>query len=388
MGKRQGFSYSTDAHEYLACLKRALENTRWTEEDRFLGLPENGASGNVQIFDPVIESLSEEEVGNMALRVERSALETDRRIAKTRKTSVSVSSGEIFIVNSKGVSGSYKSTSVSSNSMVIAENGKESYSGWGYQGSRFLEDIFFEEIGRTAAKRALRLLGSRKIESTKASVLLDHSVAVDFLGIFASALSAESVQKGKSLLKGKIGTQVVSPIVDIVDNALIDRLLGSRPFDSEGVAARNKTLIGSGILNHFLHTTYTARRDNSSSTGNAVRAGFSSLPSVGITNFFLRPASATLALPFTSLLEATGEGLLVTDAMGMHTANPISGDFSVGITGLWVEGGTLLYPVKEALISGNILDLFRKVVACGDDLTFYGKIGSPSLLIKEVDISA
>jgi PmbA protein len=213
-------------------------------------------------------------------------------------------------------------------------------------------------------------------------------VAVDFLGIFASALSAESVQKGKSLLKGKIGSQVVSPIIDIADNALIDRLLGSRPFDSEGVASKNKTLIGSGILNHFLHTAYTARKDNSTSTGNAVRAGFSSLPSVGITNLFLRPASGTLALPFTSLLEAAGEGLLVTDAMGMHTANPISGDFSVGITGLWVEGGTLLYPVKEAVISGNILDLFRKVVACGDDLTFYGKIGSPSLLIKDVDISA
>ena len=138
----------------------------------------------------------------------------------------------------------------------------------------------------------------------------------------------------------------------------------------------------------YLYNTYTARKGNTHSTGNAARGGFSSLPSVGITNLFIEPASGEKCLGKKDLFKCLGRGLYIVDAMGVHTANPVSGDFSLGVTGLWIEGGEVQFPVKEAVISGNILEFFNKVAAVGDDLIFYGNMGAPSIIISDVDISA
>jgi PmbA protein len=384
---REGFSYSTNPSGYDICVDNAIESSRWSEENRFLGFPSEDAHSGVEVFDPSIDSMREDIVKEMALKVEEAAIKTDTRITKTRKTSVSISSGETLIVNSRGISKSFRSTSTSSHTMVVAENGKDSQTGWDYQGSRFFDEMLFEEIGISAANRALRLLGAEKGRSAKAFVMLDNSIAAEFLSVFASALSAESVQKGKSLLAGKLGKSIVSDKIDIVDNALIDKLVGSRPFDAEGVPARNKTPVEKGVLRGYLYSTYTAKKDDTVSTGNAVRNGFKSIPSVGIMNMFIRPSDDKGVQPVDSVISSVDDGLLVTEAMGIHTANPISGDFSVGVTGIWIKGGTLSHPVKEAVISGNILELFKNVVMCADDLKFYGKIGSPSLLIQNVDIS-
>jgi len=383
----EGFSYSTDPSEFRACVERAVETSRWTERDPHAVLPEDGETGEVATFDPEVDGLDEGRAAELALRVEQAALESDTRITKTRKTSLSLSSGFTLVSNSRGIQRSFRSTSISSHTMVVAEEGGDSQTGWDYQGSRFIGDISFDDIGRSAAERALRLLGARKAEPSKADIILDHSVAVEFLGIFASALSAESVQKGKSLLAGKVGEQVISQSVDIADNALIDRWSGSRPFDAEGVATTDKTPVESGVLKGYLHSTRTASKDGTRSTGNAVRNGFKSPPSVGITNLFIRPAGGSEEKSVETLISGIDRGMLVTEAMGVHTANPISGDFSVGVTGIWIKGGTLSHPVKEAVISGNILELFSNIVACGDDLRFFGKMGAPSLLIRSVDIS-
>ncbi len=384
---REGFSYSTDPEDFMNCIERAVETSRWPEEDKYTEFPADNTQNEVDVFDPAVDALTEEKVIEMALDVEKSAVDADSRITRTRKTSVSISSGRWTIMNSRGTSKSFKSTFITSHTMVIAEDGQDNQAGWDYQGSRFLEDISFCDIGRTAAQRAVRLLGARKTGSSKGNIILDNSVASEFLAIFASALSAEAVQKGKSLLAGKIGKPVVSDKVDIVDNALADKLVGSRPFDAEGVAAKNKSLIKKGVLKGYLHNTYTANKDNTSSTGNAVRNGFKSTPSVGITNMFIMPAEGSEPCTPDSLISSVDNGLLVTEAMGIHTANPVSGDFSVGVTGIWISGGRLRHPVREAVISGNISDLFCNIVTCGNDLKFFGKTGSPSLLIKDTDIS-
>jgi PmbA protein len=271
--------------------------------------------------------------------------------------------------------------------MAIAEEGSESQLGWDYQGSRFLKDVSFEEVGRTAARRAAQLLGARKITSIKGFVLLDNSVSTEFLGILSSALSSESVQKKKSMLAGKKGDVVISDRLNIMDSGLLDGKLGSKPVDDEGVPTSHKILIGKGILNGYLYNTYTAKKDGIASTGNAVRGGFTGLPTVGPTNLYIEPTSAEYTKRFENLVKNINKGLYVIETMGMHTANPISGEFSVGASGLWIEDGEIKHPVKEAVISGNILDLFKKVVMVGDDLRFYGNIGASSLLIEEIDIS-
>jgi PmbA protein len=196
------------------------------------------------------------------------------------------------------------------------------------------------------------------------------------------------VQKGKSLLADRLGKKVISAKINLIDSGLLTGKLGSSPVDDEGVPSQEKTVIRDGVLRSYLHNTYTARKAGVPSTGNAARGGFSALPSVGVSNLFLEPVSGTSIIPKERLFAETGRGLYVTDAMGVHTANPISGDFSVGVTGLWIENGVVAFPVKEAVLSGNVLDLFEKIEAVCDDLRFYGNMGAPSIIIPGVDISA
>jgi len=165
-------------------------------------------------------------------------------------------------------------------------------------------------------------------------------------------------------------------------------MLGSRPVDDEGVCSREKILIKEGVLQGYLYNTYTAKKDSVVSTGNAVRGGFSGLPSVGISNLYVEANEKSAVMSLGHLFNAPDKALYITEAMGVHTANPISGEFSIGVTGLWIEKGEIKFPVKEAIISGNILELFGKIESVGDDLRFYGSIGSPSLLIGQIDISA
>jgi PmbA protein len=208
------------------------------------------------------------------------------------------------------------------------------------------------------------------------------------MGIFASLLSSENVQKGKSLLSGKLGKKVISHKINIIDNGLLRGKLGSSPVDDEGVSCREKSLIREGILLGYLYNTYTAKKDGVSSTGNAVRRGFSGLPSVGISNLYIEAVSKTNVMGLKEIFKSVDKCLYVTEAMGVHTANPVSGEFSIGISGLWIEKGEIAFPVKEAVISGNILSLFDNIEAVGDDLIFFGSIGTPSLLFGPTDISA
>jgi PmbA protein len=384
---RLGFSYSTDRNDSDGMIFRAVESAAFSDRDPFLDLPEAFPLARVEIFDKAVADLGEEEAIEKALAVERSARDEDPRVVKIRKAAGSFTVSATAIVNSKSVNANYLSTACSAQITAIAETGDENQMGWDFEASRFMKDIDFEKVGRTAARRAVRLLGSARIEGHKADIVLDNSVAVDFLGIFASSLSSEAVQKGKSLLSGKIGKKVISGKINIIDSGLLPGKLGSSPFDGEGVPVTEKAAVREGVLQTYLYNTYTARKDGTVSTGNASRGGFSSLPGVGVTNLFIEAVSKEDVLPLKALHGAVDNGLYVVDAMGVHTANPISGEFSIGVTGLWIERGVLKQPVKEAVISGNILDFFGKVRAIGNDLRFYGNIGGPSLLISDVDIS-
>lgn len=383
---RLGFSFSTDPNGVNEVVERAIEASRWTEKDEFLSLPEGTDPIKLNIYDPSIVNITENDAVEKALQVERAALEEDIRIKKIRKASATFSDKEVYIFNSLGLSKEYRATACTAQIMVVAEEAGEGQMGWDFYGSRFLRSVPFDEVGRNAARRALNLLGARKINPEKVKVILDSSVSAEFLGLFSTLISSENVQKGKSLLASRLGQRVISPLIDIIDDATLEDYLGSRPFDDEGVNASRHYLIREGVLEDYMYNTYTARKEGRHSTGNAIRSGFSSLPSVGPTNIYI--STQGMSIPIKSLLGSLDRGVYITEIMGLHTANPISGEFSIGISGIWIENGLMKYPVKEALISGNILDLFGRIEAVGDDLRFYGNSGAPSLLIGHTDLSA
>ena len=385
---RIGFSFSTDIHEARQVIARAVEASGSADEDPFLSFAADSPMSEVPICDDRIRNVSEDDAISMALQIERAAYEADSRIQRVRKPAASFTVSETVIANSCGINARYDATACSAQITVVAESGGESQTGWDYSGSRFLKNLSCEEVGKTAAASAVRLLGSRKIRGTKADVILDNTVAIEFLGTFAASLSADAVQKGKSLLADRLHSRIISPRINITDSGLLPGRLGSRPLDDEGVATQATPLVQEGVLLSYLFNTYTANKVKTVSTGNAIRGGFSSLPSVGVTNLFIEASEASARIPRQSLFSSMWRGLYVVDAMGIHTANPISGDFSIGVSGLWIENGEVAFPVKEAVISGNLLNFFTKVAAVGDDMRFYGAVGSPSLIISDIDISA
>lgn len=383
---RAGFYYSTVIESARQAAEAALKSSEFTTKDESLDLPEPAEPEKPDVFDPAAASIGEESAIEMARILEQAAFSADPRIKKIRKALVSFSAIDTFIVNSKGVSYGNPSTFCTAQITVVAEDKGESRMGWDFQGGRFLGDVSVEAVGKEAARRALLALGSRRMSAGKAHVVLDGSVATEFFSLFVSMLSSEAVQKGKSLLRGRVGRRVMGETVDIIDDGLMRRGPGTRHVDDEGVPARKNVFVKEGVLQGFMYNTHTAKKEGVASTGNAVRGGYSSVPSVGPMNVYID--SSSKRMPLKEMLGSLNKGLYVMEAMGMHTANPVSGDFSIGVSGLWVEDGLTVFPVKEAVISGNLLDFFGGVMAVGDELRFYGNVGSPALLMAPTDISA
>ncbi|MBA4371267.1 MAG: TldD/PmbA family protein [Thermodesulfovibrio sp.] len=383
-----GFSYSNLLDDADTVVRNAVAAAAYADSDVYLELPDPSNPSALVLQDPEVEATKEEEAIRLAVLMEDAARSADSRVSKIRKASGSFASAELLIMNSKKVHAGYCSTACSAQITVIAEDKGDAQAGFEYSGSRFLRGISFEETGVNAARHACSLLGARKFSARRAPVILESSVAADFLGILSDALSADYAQKGKSLLNGRQGNSILSPRISIVDDGQLPGMLGSCPVDDEGVPSRKKVLFDCGVLQGFLHNTYTGRKWAVPSTGNASRGGYASLPAVGISNLYLEAASGETLIPRQALAASVGTGLHVLDAMGIHTANPVSGDYSVGVTGLWIENGVPVYPVKEAVISGNILELFSSIDAVADDLKFYGGIGCASLVIREMNISA
>lgn len=383
---RLGFSYSNSLEDLERVARTALETADFTERDEFLVLPGPAKPQSPAVHDPEVEGIQEDDAVRKAKLIEQTARDEDQRIRKVRKASASFSSSETLVMNSQGVDYGYSSTFCSAHLTAVAEEGGDSQMGWGYQGGRFVSDVDFELAGREAARRALHMLGAERLTARKAPVVLDSVVATEFLSVLASMLSSEAVQKGKSLLRGRMGQRVVSGMIDIVDDGLLPHGPGTRHIDDEGVPTATHVLVQEGVLRGYMYNTRNARKDGVASTGNAVRAGYSSVPSVGPMNLYIDSRSEKMTLE--EMLDSSEGALYVLEAMGMHTANPISGEFSLGVSGLWVEGGKARYPVKEAVVSGNMLDFFSKVQAVGTDLRFLGSLGAPSLLVGPTDISA
>ncbi|MFH0810783.1 MAG: TldD/PmbA family protein [Pseudomonadota bacterium] len=384
---RPGFAYSTDLEPgSLARLaEEAVAASRETSADAAHGFPSPRAlpekpSG---LFDAGLAAVPQEEKIERAKALERAALAGDPRLKKVRRANYHEGIGHVAIRNSRGVNVSGSSTLVSASVTVMAQQGDDSEMGWDYAFSRSLDGLDVEAVGHGAARRALGCLGGRSLATRACPALLDSHVAVQLLDLLSSSLLAESVQKGKSLFAGKLSRQVFSPLLTVIDDGLLPGGMETAPFDDEGNPRQRTVLIEQGVLRGFLYDQYTANREGCLSTGNAARPSALSPPGAKASNLFLVPG----ARPFEDLVGQMGEGIVITEVLGMHTANPISGDFSVGAAGHLVEGGRVAYPVKGFAISGNLLRLLSRVAEVGADIRFWGNVGAPSLLVERLDIA-
>jgi PmbA protein len=383
---RLGFSYSTSFDD--ADLERMIANAeagaRYQTADSANTLPEPSPYPSVgPLRDPELDSITTERKIQVALDLERIVLGTDDRIRRVRKASYGESLFTVALRNSRGVAGSYDATSVSCSVSAVAEEGSDAQMGWDFNSGHFFQQLDPEAVAAGAARNALRLLGAAPVPTMSCPAILDPYVATEMLEVLAPAFLAESVLKGKSLLAGRQGESIASPLVRIVDDGTLQNGLATTPFDAEGVPHRRTTLVADGKLMGYLYDSYHGVRMDHPSTGNSVRGGVKGLPQMGVTNFFLEQGTTSRE----SLLAGIGRGIMIVDVMGMHTANPVSGDFSVGASGILIEGGRLTVPVKGIAISGNILDLFARVEGVGDDLRFFGAVGSPSLRLSCLDVS-
>lgn len=387
---RLGFAYTSDfSPDALASfVTRALALAAVSAPDRANRLPSGRDLGNrigalEGLYDPEVASLSTDWKIAAARDAERAARDEDPRIAGFDSTGAGDAVSEVAIASSEGLSDTYRSTNVVVWAAPVARDdaGNLQTASWHDQ-KRFLADLeAADSIGRTSARRAVRMLGARKAPTQRCPVVLDPQMAASFLGGLSAAVNAELVVKGASILAGRIGDRIASPLLAIVDDGLLPRGLGTRPFDGEGVATRRTPVLEGGVLRSFLHDAYTAGRLKARTTGNA-RRGYSSLPAVGAGNFYV----AKGATPAAELVRGVKNGLYVTAMLG-RGVNPTTGEFSRGANGLWIRDGELAEPVQEVTVSGSLLEMLAGLDAVGDDLEFRGAIAAPTLRFAELTVS-
>ncbi len=380
--KSCGFSYATglEPSEVVEAAERALETAAVMEADPALNFPQEQSYPSWD--PPKVREIAAEEALSLLEEVEKAALSYDPRVRRLQEVSLKQGSTTIFLANSLGVEASVTLPSVSLVAVIVAEEDGEAQMGWEWQAGLHPGAISASAVGEEAARRAVARLGAKVLSSARLPILLPPHVAVDFLDLLSNALCGDQVVKGKSFLAGKLGQRVFSPLLTIVDDGLLPEGLESRPFDDEGSPQETKVLINEGVLERFLYDVYWGNKAGAGSTGNARRGSFKSPPTVEVTNFFIKPGKHARE----ELLAGAPRVFEVLEILGMHTADPVSGDFSVGVSGLLHEGGTSR-PITGMALSGNIFELFQRVEAVGNDMRFYGSTGSPSILIGELDLS-
>ncbi len=387
---RVGFAAAGGAD--LAAIKdlyaRAVEQLPHAEPDprRVLPGPQadpvKDASFAAALWDETLFSAPWNEVEARLMESEAAA-KAQPRVAKIMRVEYAESRGTVVIAGTSGLFASERGGSASVSLVVAAESGKEVQLGEGYRASRLAAGLDFAAVGREAGQRASSLLGARRAKGGKRAVLFEPWVGVEFLELLAELLSADEVHGGRSLLAGKLGQRVASPLVTLRDDPRLPGGLGSCRIDDEGLPTRDKAMIAEGVLLEYFHDTFSAAKDGLASNGCAYRGSYAGLPGPGASNLYLVPGKGTRE----SLIADTKAGLLVAEVLGMHMVDPVSGAFSVGVSGLAIEKGRLAGPVKGAMISGNLLELLACVDGVASDLTFQGSLGAPTFRVSSLDVA-
>ncbi len=380
-GGRLGFAYSTKPttteKELFSMADSAASHV---SPDADLIFPAKAEDKKWRFDKGIFEKLASQQKIELCLKVETAAKAIDKRIKGVRKVSYDETVKEVQIKNSSGVDASFESGLCSLSVTVIAED--QGSSEWASDVDFALDPSVLDaaELGRRVAKRALACLGGRKIGSQKCACILERDVVGNILSILAPSFFADFVHKKKSIFADKIGQKVYSDIITIVNDVGMKGGLSSVPCDAEGGVAKRTVLVENGRLNAFLSDAYYANKMNILHTSSSVRPQVMQMPKIGVNNFYIEPGQKDLS----GLKKEMGRGLFVTDVLGLHTANPITGDFSIGVSGFWIENGLEEHAVKGITIAGNMHKMFQNVQMVGSDLKFWHSTGAPSLLLKEV----
>jgi PmbA protein len=355
-------------------------------EDQVSGLPAAdqmaGETPDLDLYDST--RLNTEQQIELAKRVEAAAMSMDERVTNSEGGDFDSSSGRVVLGNSHGFLGEYQSSSFSMAVSPVAtdpETGAMQRDSWYAVQRKFAKLDSPEAVGLEAARRTVRKLGARKVATQRVPVVFDSETAGSLMGNLCSAVSGYSLYKGASFLAGQLDKPLTPESVTVYDDGRVVGGLGSRPFDGEGLPTRKTTVVERGVLKSYLLDTYSGRKLGLVSTGNASRS-VGENPSVGPTNFYLAPGTKTAQ----DIIKTVKQGLYVTDLIGFGI-NMVTGDYSRGASGFWIEGGELGYPVEEITIAGNLKDMFAGIEMIGSDLVFRGRIASPTVKIAEMMVA-
>ncbi len=386
---RVGFAAAggADLNAVKELYARAMEQLPHAEPDsrRVLAGPQAFAGDDslaATLWDEALFTAPWDKVENR-LKETEAAAKAQPQVARIMRVEYAESRGTVIVAGTSGLFARERGGSASVSLVVAAEGGPEVQLGEGYRCERMASALDFAAAGREAGLRASSLLGARRAKGGKRSVLFEPWVAGEFLELLAELLSADEVQCGRSLLAGRLGKVVASPLVTLRDDPRRPGGLGSCRFDDEGLPTRDKAMIEAGVLREFFHDSFTAAREGARSNGCAYRGSYASLPHPGASNLYLAPGKVTRE----DLIADTKSGLLVAEVLGMHMVDPVSGAFSVGVSGLSIEKGRVAGPVKGAMLSGNLLDLLSRVDGVASDLTFQGSLGSPTFRVSSLDVA-
>lgn len=388
IGKHTGSSHTSDltADGLEQMVRAAFELAKITSEDPHAGLPDPGDLGifdkDLQLYDDAIARMDTDWKIRQALTAEDAALSADSRIQNSEGASFDSYLGTRVFANSLGFVGSYRTSSCGLSAVPVAKSNGSMERDYWHTASRRANGIeSADAVGRKAAHRAVRRLNPRKVATQKTPIIFEPRTARSLLGELCDAVNGGAIYRHASFLTGKLGEKIASDNLTVIDDATMPGLFGSSPFDDEGVIARRTVVIERGVLRSYLLNTYCARKLGLKTTGNASR-GLSGNAGIGPGNFYIEPGTMTEE----EMIRGIRAGLYVTELIGA-SANTVTGDYSSGAGGLWIENGELAYPVSEITIAGNLKQMLMDLEQIGSNLDFRHSIESPTILIREMTIS-
>ena len=389
IGQRTASTYTSDFTDdgIEKLVSHAVRLARVSSDDPFAGLPQREEFGQLKqdldLYYDDVYSLPTAERIDYAKRAESAALAVDTRLTNSDGASFDAATGRKVLANSLGFVGEYKRSYCSVSAVPIAQdvNGAMQRDWW-FSSARTLKKLDSpESVGREAARRTLRRLGARKIATTQVPVVFDPIVARSIIEHIFEGANGDAIYRGSSFFAGKLGEKIASANVTVVDDGTMVGGFGSSPFDGEGVPTRRTVVVDKGVLRSYLLNTYTARKLNMQTTGNASR-GLAGNPGIGAGNFYLENGTDSPA----DIIKNVGRGLFVTEFLGFGV-NMTTGDYSRGASGLWIENGELTYPVEEITVAGNLKEMFKNIVAIGNDLEFRSSVAAPTIRIDGLTVA-
>jgi PmbA protein len=364
----------------------AVEMAKLTSVDEAAALPYGDElareTADLDLYDPGVGELTTERKIEMARAAEEAARGADPRITNSEGSACSTTVGKSILITSAGFAGEYQGTTCALTVAPIAKDGGQmQVAAWGDRQRRLASLDSPEALGREAARRALRKLNARKILTREAPIVFESSAAEDLLADFFVTVDGYSILRRASFLVGRLGETIAAPELTVIDDGRMRSRVGSRPFDGEGLATRRTMVVENGVLKTYLLNTYTARKLGLRSTANAARA-LTGAPTVGFGNFFIAPG---VYLP-DEIIASVKNGFYVTEMFGFGF-NAVTGDFSRGASGWWIEDGKLAFPVEEVTIAGNFREMLRGIEMIGNDLRFRGRLAAPTFKIDRMMVS-